>query len=92
MFLHMKIRWILVAALFLLFAGLFAWEKGWLPFDPLQADIPVSGVQSSTDQAASADSGENPANASKAQEAEAASQANIAEGDGNTGAGRSKSR
>ena len=85
MFLHMKIRWILVAALFLLFAGLFAWEKGWLPFDPLQADIPVSGVQSSTDQAASADGGEDPANATKAQGAEAASQANIAEGDGNSG-------
>ena len=85
MFLHMKIRWILVAALFLLFAGLFAWEKGWLPFDPLQADIPVAGGQSSTDQAASADGGENPANATKAQGAEAASQANIAEGDGNTG-------
>lgn len=43
MFLHMKIRWILVAALFLLFAGLFAWEKGWLPFDPLQADTPITG-------------------------------------------------
>ena len=45
MFLHMKIRWILVAALFLLFAGLFAWEKGWLPFDQLQAGIPVAGGQ-----------------------------------------------
>ena len=85
MFLHTKIRWILVAALFLLFAGLFAWEKGWLPFDQLQADIPVAGGESSTDQAASADGGGDPANASQAQGAEAASQS-IAEGDGKTGA------
>ena len=86
MFLHMKIRWILVAALFLLFAGLFAWEKGWLPFDPLQADTPITSGQSPADQAASADGAEDSANASKAQGTEAASQTNIAEGDGKTGA------
>ena len=69
MFLHMKIRWILVAALFLLFAGLFAWEKDLPPFGQLQADVPVAGEQSSADQVSHADAGDGSADASKADQA-----------------------
>ena len=85
MFLHMKTRWILVAALFLLFAGFFAWEKGWLPFNQSQADIPFAGEQSAADQAAPDNAGESPDNASKTLGTEAASQGKT-EGDGKAGA------
>lgn len=46
MFLYLKKRWTLVAALFLIVAILFAWERGLPPFEQRQPDVvePVSAV------------------------------------------------
>ena len=39
MFLNTKKRWTLVAALFVIVAVLFAWENGFLPFEPRQPNV-----------------------------------------------------